>query len=48
MKEQNLEEEVGKLLDQIPSGRRALLENYDNLLSVAEYCNTSYIQVRTC
>lgn len=45
MKEQKLEEEVGKILDEIPNGRRALLENYDNLLNVAEYCNNNYIQV---
>lgn len=45
MKEQKLEEEVVKILDEIPNGRRALLENYDNLLNVAEYCNSSYIQV---
>lgn len=45
MKEQNCEEEAMKLLDDIPNGRRALLDNYDNLLSVAEYCNTNYIQV---
>lgn len=45
MKEQNFKEEVLKVLDEIPNGRRALLENYDNLLNVAEYCNNNYIQV---
>lgn len=45
MKEQKLEEEVGQILEEIPTGRRALLDNYDNLLSVAEYCNHSYVQV---
>lgn len=45
MKEQKCEEEVVKILDEIPNGRRALLENYDNLLNVAEYCNNNYIQV---
>lgn len=45
MKEQNSEEEVMKILDDIPNGRRALLENYDNLLNVAEYCNNNYTQV---
>lgn len=44
MKEQNCEE-VLKILDDIPNGRRALVENYDNLLNVAEYCNNNYIQV---
>lgn len=46
MKEQNPEDEVMKILDHIPNARRALLENYDNLLNVAEYCNNSYTQVR--
>lgn len=45
MKEQNSEEEVMKILDDIPNSRQALLENYDNLLNVAEYCNNKYIQV---
>lgn len=45
MKEQKLEEEVVKILDEIPNARRALLENYDNLLNVAEYCNNNYVQV---
>lgn len=45
MKEQKCKEEVVKILDEIPNGRRALLENYDNLLNVAEYCNNNYIQV---
>lgn len=45
MKEQNSEEEVIKILADIPNCRRALLENYDNLLNVAEYCNSNYIQV---
>lgn len=45
MKEQNSEEEVMKILGDIPNGRQALLENYDNLLKVAEYCNSNYIQV---
>lgn len=45
MREQKLEEELGKIWEEIPNGRRALLENYDNLLNVAEYCNSNYIQV---
>lgn len=45
MKEQKCKEEVVKILDEIPNGRRALLENYDNLLNVAEYCNNNYLQV---
>lgn len=45
MKEQKFEEEVVKILNEIPNGRRALLQNYDNLLNVAEYCHNNYIQV---
>ncbi|CAF95639.1 unnamed protein product, partial [Tetraodon nigroviridis] len=44
MKEQNLEDEVMKILDDIPNGRQALMENYDNLMNVAEYCNNNYTQ----
>lgn len=45
MKEHNFDEEVVKILNEIPNGRRALLENYDNLLNVAEYCSNNYLQV---
>lgn len=45
MKEQNFQEEVMKILEEIPKARSALVENYDNLLNVAEYCNSNYIQV---
>lgn len=45
MKEHSLEEEVMKILNEIPNRRRALLENYDNLLNVAEYCSNNYLQV---
>ncbi|XP_078101732.1 abl interactor 1-like, partial [Sander vitreus] len=44
MKEQKLEEEVMKILEEAPSARKALLENYDNLLNVADYCYNNYIQ----
>ncbi|KAI3359468.1 hypothetical protein L3Q82_013771 [Scortum barcoo] len=44
MKEQNFKEEVMKIMEEAPSARKALLENYDNLLNVADYCYNSYIQ----
>ncbi|XP_070779504.1 ABI family, member 3a isoform X2 [Enoplosus armatus] len=44
MKEQNFEEEVMKVMEEAPNARKALLENYDNLLNVADYCYNNYIQ----
>ncbi|KAM3863752.1 ABI family, member 3a [Diretmus argenteus] len=44
MKEQNFNEEVTKILQEAPSARRALQENYNNLLNVADYCCDNYIQ----
>lgn len=34
------------LEEEIPSGKRALLESYQNLTRVADYCESNYIQVR--
>ncbi|KFV65877.1 Abl interactor 1, partial [Dryobates pubescens] len=34
------------LEEEIPSGKRALLESYQNLTRVADYCENNYIQVR--
>lgn len=31
-------------MEEAPNARKALLENYDNLLNVADYCHTNYIQ----
>ena len=33
------------LEEEIPSGKRALIESYQNLTRVAEYCENNYIQV---
>jgi len=46
-------EDVGKMAElqmlleeEIPAGRRALLDSYHNLDRVAEYCESNYVQVR--
>lgn len=35
------------LEEEIPAGRRALLDSFANLERVAEYCETNYVQVPT-
>lgn len=34
------------LEEEIPAGKRALVESYQNLSRVAEYCENNYVQVR--
>lgn len=34
------------LEEEIPVGKRALVESYQNLAKVAEYCENNYVQVR--
>lgn len=36
------------LEEEIPAGRRALLDSFTNLERVAEYCESNYVQVREC
>lgn len=33
------------LEEEIPAGKRALLESYQNLTRVADYCENNYVQV---
>lgn len=47
MKDQNYKDEVMKIMEEAPNARKALLENYNNLLKVSEYCHNNYIQVST-
>uniref|UniRef100_A0A3Q2XBX6 ABI gene family member 3-like n=1 Tax=Hippocampus comes TaxID=109280 RepID=A0A3Q2XBX6_HIPCM len=44
MKADELKEEVAKILNQAPESRKLLVENYNNLIQVADYCCQNYIQ----
>ncbi|KAM8845207.1 ABI family, member 3a isoform 2-T2 [Spinachia spinachia] len=48
MKDQNVREEVVKIMEGAPNARRALLENHDNLQSLADYCHSNYLQSGDC
>jgi NAD+--asparagine ADP-ribosyltransferase len=37
--------ELQMLEEEIPAGKRALVESYQNLTQVADYCENNYVQV---
>lgn len=45
MKDEKFKDEVTKILEEAPNARKALKENYENLLNVADYCYNTYTQV---
>ncbi|XP_045068523.1 ABI family, member 3a isoform X2 [Coregonus clupeaformis] len=44
MKDQSCTDAITKLFQEAPSARQALLDNYNNLMNVAEYCESNYLQ----